>query len=390
MRISIPLVSWSSAVVAALIGFGGTVPLIVEAMQVMQAPPDAIGSSVTALCIGIGLGGIALSLAFRMPIVLAWSTPGAALLAASTLGATWNQAVGAFLVAGLLMVVLGLVPALGRLMSRIPASVASAMQAGILLPFCLGLFRTGTADTILVLVLLLVFIVARQRFPLYALLLVLASALLLVLGRGELASLPPGDVFGSLVPTAPSFDLRVAISLGVPLFLVTLVSQNLPGLVVLRQSGYNPPPQTLLLATGLETALLAPFGAHGINLAAITAAICTGKDAHPDAARRWIVGVLYGGCYLLLAVFSAPLVRVFVALPHATIAALTGIALVAPLTASLNGMLEEPGERDAAVLTFAATASGLTLAGIGSAFWGLVVGFAALGIRAALRRRATP
>lgn len=373
-----PLATWSSALIAALIGFGGTVALIVQAGQAMGGSAAQIGSAVTALCIGIAVAGAGLSVALRMPIVLAWSTPGAALLAASTAQAGWPAATGAFIVAAGMMVVLGLVPALGRLAGRIPAAVASAMLAGILLPFCLALFRTFEVDVALAGLLLLAFIVARQRFPLYALLIVLVAAIALVTLRGDVAALPAGAPFGTLTPTWPVFDTRAIISLGVPLFLVTLVSQNLPGFIVLKSAGYTPPPGPILFTTGLATAVLAPFGAHGVNLAAITAAICTSADAHPDRERRWIVGLIYAGFYIMLAAFSVPLVGLFLAMPHATIAAITGIALIVPLINALDGMLASPGERDAAILTFAATASGMSLWGIGSAFWGLAIGFAAL------------
>jgi len=208
-----------------------------------------------------------------------------------------------------------------------------------------------------------------------------------VLTRGDVAGFAPRSLIGGLEPVMPAFDLKAVASIGVPLFLVTLVSQNLPGLVVLRTAGYAPRPQPLLLGTGLATMLLAPFGAHGVNLAAITAAICTSSDAHPDQARRWTVGLIYAGFYLALALFSAPLVQFFLTMPKASIAAFTGIALIAPLSGAIENMLIEKTERDAAILTFAATASGVSLLGIGSAFWGLLAGFAALAAKAVFARR---
>lgn len=380
------LAAWSSALIAALVGFGGTVALIVQATQALGADDAAVGSAVTALCLGIGLFGAFFSWRLRMPVVLAWSTPGAALLAATTPGIGWPTAVGAFAAAAVLMMLLGAVPALGRLAERIPSSVAAAMLGGVLLPFCLALFRTMQGDVALVALLVAVFLVGRQRFPLYAMLMVLVAGVALVLGRGDVHGLPPGPMLGTLVYTRPAFDPAAMVSLAVPLFLVTLVSQNLPGLVVLRTAGYDAPPRPLLLGTGLATLLLAPFGAHGVNLAAITAAICTNEEAHPIRERRWIVGLIYAFLYLGLALFAPPLVRLFLAMPHSSIAALTGIALIAPLTGAIDSMMAKPGERDAAILTFAATASGVTLMGIGSAFWGLMVGFAALGAKKILGR----
>ena len=370
--------SWSSALIATVVGFGGTIALLVQAFRTLGASVEQTGSAVTALCLGIAIGGAALSLRLRMPIVLAWSTPGAALLAASPPGLSWPTAIAVFLVAGLLMLLLGLIPALGRLASRIPGSIASALLAGVLIPFCLAAFRLGAEDWLLVALLVAVFIVARRLVPLYALLIVLAAALGLTLIRGDTGPLPEGAVFGQLLPTMPAGEWRTVVSLALPLFLVTLVSQNLPGLMVLRNAGYEPKPGTLIVGTSVMWLLLAPFGAHAVNLAAITAALCTSDDAHPDRTKRWTVAMVYAGFYLLLAIFAPALVRLFLALPHAVIAALTGLALIPPLVSSLENMLVVKEDRDAAILTFLATASGLALFGLGSAFWGLVVGFAAL------------
>nr|WP_313040417.1 benzoate/H(+) symporter BenE family transporter [Brevundimonas diminuta] len=376
-----PPASFSAAAVATVVGFGGTVALVVQAGQAMGAAPAQIISMVTALCLGIGLPGAVLSWRLKMPVVLAWSTPGAALLAASTLGLGWSTAVGAFVIAGLLMVLTGLVPALGRLAERIPAAVASAMLAGVLLPFCLKLFLVFPTDMALAAGLLLVFVVMRRLAPAWALPAVLMAAFAVLAARGQVA-LPEGTgLFGALSPVMPAFDWKAAVSLALPLYLVTLASQNLPGLVVLRAAGYAPPAGKLIFWGGLTSTLLAPFGAHGVNLAAITAAICTGADAHPDATKRWTVGVIYGLFYLVVALFAAPLAGLFIAMPNGALAAITGLALIAPLTGSLGAMMGEVKDREAAVLTFAATASGVALFGVGSAFWGLAVGFLALAAR---------
>ena len=387
MRHLPPLPAWSAAVIAALIGFGGTVALIVQAMRTLGATPDQTGSAVTALCLGIAIPGAILSFRMRMPIVLAWSTPGAALLAAAAPGLHWPVAIGAFVVSGALMVALGLVPALGRLAARIPPAIASAMLAGVLLPFCLSLFRTGGTDPLLVAALVLVFLAARQRVPLYALLLVLATGAGISLIRGDVTSLPPGATLGTLLAVMPKFDPATLVSIAIPLFLVTLVSQNLPGLVVLRSAGYEPQPGPLLAGTGLMSVLIAPFGGHAVNLAAITASICTSPEALPDQNRRWIVGLLYAGCYVILAAFAPLLVRFFLALPHGTIAALTGIALIPALLGALETALSVKEQREPALMTILAAGSGLTLFGLGAAFWGLLVGFAALGVAALLRKR---
>lgn len=376
-----PPASFSAAAVATVVGFGGTVALVVQAGQAMGASPGQIISMVTALCLGIGLPGAVLSWRLKMPVVLAWSTPGAALLAASTLGLGWSTAVGAFVIAGLMMVLTGLVPALGRLAERIPAAVASAMLAGVLLPFCLKLFLVFPTDLMLAAGLLLVFLVMRRLAPAWSLPAVLVAAFAVLAVRGQVA-LPEGTgLFGALSPVMPAFDWKAAVSLALPLYLVTLASQNLPGQVVLRAAGYAPPAGKLIFWGGLTSTLLAPFGAHGVNLAAITAAICTGPDAHPDATKRWTVGVIYGLFYLVVALFAAPLAGLFIAMPTGALAVITGLALIAPLTGSLGAMMGEAKDREAAVLTFAATASGVALFGVGSAFWGLAVGFLALAAR---------
>ncbi|MFN3878267.1 MAG: benzoate/H(+) symporter BenE family transporter [Brevundimonas sp.] len=375
---TLPDSAFSSPAVATVIGFGGTVALVVQAGQALGADAGQIGSMVTALCLAIGVPGALLSWRLRIPVVLAWSTPGAALLAASTLGLSWPTAIGAFVFAALLMILTGLIPALGRLAARIPAAIASAMLAGVLLPFVLRLFKVVPDETVLVVGLFALFLVSRRLWPTWALPAVLAAAFAVLAIRGQL-TLPAGtSLFGHLDPVAPVFDWKAAVSLGFPLFLVTLAAQNLPGLVVLQSAGYPPPANRLILSTGVASLLIAPFGGHGVNLAAITAAICTGPDAHPDPARRWVVGVIYGGFYLMVALFAAPLAGLFIAMPPAVLAAVTGLALMAPLTGALQGMMAETAQREAAVLTVAATASGLALFGVGSAFWGLVVGFAAL------------
>jgi benzoate membrane transport protein len=381
-----PVFAWSSALIATLIGFGGTVALIVQAMRTLGASVDQTGSAVTALCLGIGVTGGLLSVWLRMPIIVAWSTPGAALLAATAPGLSWPAAVGVFVAAASMMVVLALVPVFGNLARRIPASIASAMLAGVLLPFCLELFRLGAKDPLLVGLLVVTFIAARRKLPLYALLLALGVGVALTLARGAVAPLTPGATWGTLLPENPSFEARAILSLGVPLFLVTLVSQNLPGLVILKTAGYQPKPGPLLLGVGLASLLMAPFGAHGINLAAITAAICTSEEAHPDRTKRWVVGVIYAALYLLLALFAPALVRLFLALPHLVIAALTGVALIPALIGAIESMLATKEERDPAIVTFLATGSGVALLGLGSAFWGLMAGFVALGVRALLKK----
>lgn len=384
-----PPPSWSAALIAAFVGFGGTIALVVQALRTMGATVEQTGSAVTALCLGIAIAGAALSVRYSMPVVLAWSTPGAALLAAAG-GLPWPAAVAVFAAAAVMMIVVGATPALGRLIERIPASIASGMLAGVLLPFCLTLFRLGATDPVLIAALLCIFLAARRRLPLYALPLVLIAAISFTLVRGDMAPLATGRTFGTLLPVLPRPDLAAVVSLALPLFMVTLVSQNLPGLVVLRSAGYQPRAGALITTTGFASLLGAPFGAHGINLAAITAAICTGPDAHPNPDRRWQVGVLYAGFYLALAVFAPALVRIFLALPAEVIASVTGLALIPALIGAVESMMADRRDRDPAIVTFLATGSGLILWGLGSAFWGLVAGFVALGLKRLLEKPTPP
>lgn len=237
------------------------------------------------------------------------------------------------------MILFGLIPALERLIRRIPPTIASAMLAGVILPLCLELFRIAGIDPLLAVLLLSTFVAARSRVPLYALPLVLAAGVAITLLRGNVVELPAGRMFGTLQLAALVFDLPVVLSLGSTQFLVTLISQNLPGLIILRASGYEPQASSLLVGTGLASLFAAPFGGHALNLAAITAAICTSEDAHADRSKRWTVGIIYAGIYLLLALFSPLLVRFFLALPPPVIGALTGIALIPTFISSFEAMI---------------------------------------------------
>ncbi len=379
----------TSALIAALVGFGGTIALIVQAFTHLGAGQAELVSAVAALCLGKALFGGWLSWRLKMPVVLAWSTPGAALLAATTLSLDWPSAVGAFLVAAALMVLTGLVPQFARGVERIPSGIAAGMLAGVLLPFVMAMFKGLGADPLLVGGLLAVFVGMRLRWPLYAMLAVLAAAIVMMGVRGDFATLALGEGAWLAHPvlTMPRFTLDAAISLGVPLFLVTLMSQNIPGFVVLRAAGYEPPVQRLLFTTGLASLFAAPFGGHALNMAAITAAICTNEDAHPDKAQRWTVAMWYALFYLVLALFAGALVALFMAMPALMIAAIAGIALLAPLTGALQSMIADRDHLEAAMATFAATASGVTLYGIGSAFWGLVIGLAISGVQMLVGKR---
>ena len=371
MRLSII----TSAVVAALVGFGSTIALIIEAARAVGADAAQASSWVAALCLAMAASSGYLSVRYRMPVVTAWSTPGAALIGASS-GISVHAAVGAFLLAGGLIVLAAFVKPFGRLIERIPTSIAAAMLAGVLIRFVMAVFESAGAAPGLVLPLVGLFLLVRLFNPALAVLAVLFVGLGAAFGTGRAGALPSELSLSSLTFIAPA----VLIGLGLPLFLVTMASQNLPGFAVLRASGYAPPSRPILAVTGLGSVVTAFFGAHTSNLAAISAAICTGPDTHPDPGKRWMVGPFYALSYLIFAAFSAALIGLIAALPPELIRTVAGLALMGAFAGALGSALSEEAKRFPAVLTLAVTASGLTLFGIGSAFWGLAAGLIALGL----------
>jgi benzoate membrane transport protein len=380
MRLSIP----SSAFVAAIVGFGGTLAIIIAAAQAVGATQAETTSWVTALCIVMAIESLYLSWRTKMPVIAAWSTPGLALIAATS-GFTMAEVVAASIVTGALLVATGLFRPLTDLIARIPASVASGMLAGIVVTFAMNAARTVAVDPWLVLPLIAAFFVIRLFNPALSVLAVLVGGFLLALTLGRIGALL-GAELSTLTLIWPTFTPTAIIGLAIPIYLVTMASQNLSGLAVLKADGYSPPPGLLIGFTGLISLLSAPFGATTSNLAAISAAICTGPDVHPDPAERWKTGPFYALAYVIFAVFGASLVALFAVLPPALIALVAGLALLPSLTNALAIALKDEAQRMAAIVAFTVTASGLSIAGIGSAFWGLVGGLSVLGLEA-LRRR---
>lgn len=377
----------ASALVAAVVGFGGTLALIVQAAQHLGATPSQVSSWVAVPCFAIGVTSIGLSVRYRMPIVTAWSLAGAVLIASAPAGIGVKEAVGAFIAAAALTVLAGAVPALGRAIARLPASISGAMLAGLLLRFVLALFQAAQGSPALVLTLVGVFLLARLAHAASAPIVVVAAGVPLAAALGMPMPLPDRIEWSSLALVPPAFTASALVGLGLPLFLVTMATQQISGAAVLRASGYEPPVTGALLATGLAWLVTAPLCGHSVNLSSVTAAICTGPDTHPDPAKRWLAGPIYGLLYLALAVFGASLVTLFSGLPPALIATVAGTALLGPLTNSFAAAMGRERERFAAILAFAVTASGITLAGIGAAFWGLVAGLMALGLDKTWRNR---
>ncbi len=373
-----PLPMFAAALVATLVGFGSTIALVLAAGAALGATGPEMASWVAAISVGKGAGSILLSTWSRVPVVLAWSTPGAALIAGST-GFGMGDAVGAFVAAGLLMALTGALPQLTRAVSRIPQTIAAAMLAGVLLPFCLALVQAAAGTPGLVLPLVAVFVAVRLVSPLYAVLAALGLGLGLAAAQG--GALPP-LVFDAqpFVFIAPAFTVPALLGLGVPLALVTMASQNLPGFAVLKGAGYTAPVARALGVTGAGSALAALFGAHTFSMAAITAAICLAPEVHPDPARRWRVGLVYGALWIALGLAGSLVVPVIMALPAALIAAIAGLALIAPMSAAAATALTPEATRFPAAATLIVTASGVSAFGIGAAFWGLAAGLALLAL----------
>ncbi len=376
----------SSTLTAVVVGFASTILVVMEAARSVGATPAQQASWAAALCFGMAISSFILSVRYRMPMITAWSTPGAVLIATSAGGISYPDALGAFVVAGLLMVVAGLVKPLERAIEKIPAPVAAAMLAGVLLRYTLGVPGAAMAMPLAVLPLIIVFFGLRLSYPLYAVPVVVVAGVAIAGFSGGLAGDCCGFGITALEWTTPSFDLQTILSIGVPLFLVTMASQNLPGFAVLRASGYQPPVQPALLVTGATSMLAAPFGSHAVNMAAITASIVTGPDCHPDPARRWLVAWPYLVLYGLIGLMAASFVHVLGALPKELITAIAGLALFSPLMGGVTAMMKEPRDIESALVTFLVTASGLTIAGVGSAFWGLVAGLALFGARHLIKR----
>lgn len=374
MRISIP----TSAFVAAVVGLGGTLALIIAAANAVGATQVETASWVTAICLAQAVECLWLSWRTKMPIITAWSTPGAALIAASS-GFTMQDAVGAFIITALLLIATGLFRPLTRLIARIPASVASGMLAGIVVGFATSAVKTITVDPVLILPLIAAFFLIRLFNPALSVLAVLVGGGIAAFLLGRVGTLPAPEL-STLTLVPPSFSVSVTIGLAIPLYLVTMASQNLSGLAVLKAAGYAPEPGPIITVTGLFSLLSAPFGALTTNLAAISAAICTGPDTHPDPAERWKTGPFYAFAYLIFAAFGASLVAIFAVLPPSLIVLVAGLGLMAPLANALSIALGDEADRMAATTTFAVTASGIVLFGIGAAFWGLLAGLIVLGL----------
>lgn len=370
----------SAGFVAMLVGVTSSVALVFQAALAFGATPAQISSWMWALGWGIGLCCALPSLLLRKPVMVAWSTPGAAVLAAAGLagGFSMAEAVGAFVISAALVAIFGFSGWFEKLMVRIPASIAAALLAGVLARFGLQVFESAQTALPLVVVMLLAYLVTRRLYPRYAVMVTLLAGIALAAGQGHMRWEQVQWSVALPVWTTPSFSWQACVSLALPLFVVTMASQNLPGVAVIRSTGYQLPVSKLVGMTGLSTLLLAPLGAFSINLSAITAAMCMGPEAHHDMSKRYTAAVWCGLLYILMGIFGAVVASLLAAFPKELVMAIAGLALLSAIGGGLVAALQQEGSREAALITFLVTLSGVVIAGVGSAFWGVVAGSLAL------------
>jgi len=366
-----------AGLISVLVNYGGTFILVFQAAKVAGLSPGLTASWVWSVSIGVGLTGLFLSWRYREPIITAWSTPAAAFLVTALATTPHAEAVGAYMISAAAFVALGMSGYFEKVIRLIPPGIASGLLAGILLPFGIGAFGGASVDPLLVGLLIVAYVVLKRFAARYAVvgILVIGLAFLLVQDRVDLSGLTLE--FASPVFTLPQFSLNALLSVALPLFVITLTGQYMPGMLVLRNDGFKTSANPIVAVTGLGSLLMAPFGSHAFNIAAITAAIATGKDAHEDPSKRWIAGIAAGCFYVLVGVFGVTLAAVFMAFPATFITTLAGLALLGTIGGSLAGAMADPGSREAALITFLASAANIQLLGIGGAFWGLLIGLVA-------------
>ncbi len=370
-----PMQTVSTGLVVAVVGFFSSFPIVLQGLAAMGATAAQAASGLMSAAIAMGLAAIVLSLRYQQPISVAWSTPGAALLAVSaTPVAGFSGAIGAFLCAGALTILAGLWKPLGRLAAAIPTTLAQAMLGGVLLPLCIVPFKAAVELPWQALPVILTWFIAGRLNRLFAVPAAVVAAALVVVFSADGASVRPEAYLAAPVWTMPSFSLASAIGIGLPLFVVTMATQNIPGIAVMRSFGYTPAPGTLFSSVGGASMLSAPFGAPATCLAAITAAMCSNEDSHPDRSLRYWSAVMAGGFYCVFGIFAVAITGFAAHADPLLMGTLTGVALIGVMANATFAALEVPAEREAAILTFAITASGITVFGLGAAVWGLMAG----------------
>lgn len=366
-----------AGLISVIVNYGGTFILVFQAAQVAGLSPELTASWVWSVSIGVGVTGLILSWISREPIITAWSTPAAAFLVTALAGTPYAEAIGAYIISAAAFVALGLSGCFERVIRLIPAGIASGLLAGILLQFGIGAFGGMSVDPILAGLLIVAYIILKRFTARYAVvgILVLGLGFLVLQNRVDFSGLQLQ--LATPVFTMPVFSLNALLSVALPLFLITLTGQYMPGMLVLRNDGFRTSANPIVTVTSLGSLLMAPFGSHAMNVAAITAAICTGPEAHEDPSKRWIAGIAAGVFYILIGVFGVTLAAVFMAFPKTFITTLAGLALLGTIGGSLAGAMGDSKTREAALITFLASAANITMFGIGGAFWGLLIGLLA-------------
>ena len=374
------LPAFTAGSVAVLVGFTSSVAIVFQAALAFKATPEQLTSWMWALGLGMGLCSLVPSLWLRKPVMIAWSTPGAAVLATAGLtgGFSMNEAVGAFMACAALITLFGVTGWFERVMNRIPVAIASALLAGVLARFGLQAFMAAQTALPLVVLMLLSYLLMKRLMPRYAVPITLLIAIIFIAIQVEFT--PTKVVFELAKPVffMPKFSWSAMVSLALPLFIVTMASQNLPGVAAIKAAGYDLPLSKIITMTGLATLVLAPFGAFALNLSAITAAICMGKEAHPDPAKRYTAAVSCGAIYIVIGLLGGAFIGVLMSFPKELIAAIAGLALLGTIGNGLAVAVHDESHREAAIITFLVTLSGVVIAGVGSAFWGVVAGAVAL------------
>lgn len=368
---------WVAGFLSVLIAYAGPLLIFIQAAQVGRIADAELISWVWAISIGSGLSGLLLSAYLKLPIITAWSAPGTALLLTLFPQISMPEVVGAYLSAALIIVVIGLTGGFEKILSFIPKGIAGGMMAGILLQFGMATFKSSTDMPAIVLVMFAVYLLGKRFLPRYAIVLVALSGFVMAMASGQVHMEAFKLELASPVWVSPEFNIATLLSLTLPLVLVSLTGQYLPGMAVLQLAGYPTPSRPVLAGTGLASMLVACFGGITIVLSSITAALCTGKDAHPDPDKRYVAGIANGVFYLLGGTFAGSIVYLFTALPASLIAALAGLALIGAIVANMRVMVSESGYIEPSVITFLTTASGMSLFGLGAAFWGVVFGLLA-------------
>ena len=369
-----------AGLISVIVNYGGTFILVFQAAKIAGLSPELTASWVWSVSIGVGITGLVLSWRYKEPIITAWSTPAAAFLVTALATTPYAEAVGAYMISAAAFVLLGLSGCFDKLIRLIPVGIASGLLAGILLQFGIGAFGGASVDPLLVGLLVMAYVCLKRFSARYAVLGILVLGLIFLLGQGRVDLSQLELRFATPVFTMPEFSLNALLSVALPLFLITLTGQYMPGMLVLRNDGYNTSANPIVTTTGLGSLIMAPFGSHAFNVAAITAAIVTGREAHEDPSKRWIGGIAAGLFYIIVGVFGVTLAAVFMAFPATFITTLAGLALLGTIGGSLANAMADPKTRETALITFLASAANIKILGIGGAFWGLVIGLIAYAV----------